>query len=105
MGPSGAGKTTFLTTLSGKVPAGTVTGRVLINGHQTNLSDYRHLVGYVPQEDIMLRMLTVKEILAFNASLRLPNNVSWEDRHDVVNAVIEILGLYGMQHFRRNLIR
>ena len=32
MGPSGAGKTTFLNTLSGKATYGTVTGEVLING-------------------------------------------------------------------------
>lgn len=60
MGPSGAGKTTFLTTLAGKAYYGSQTGKILINGQEGKIQNFRRLLGYVPQEDIMLRTLTVK---------------------------------------------
>lgn len=63
MGPSGGGKSSFLTTLAGKASYGVVSGSVFINGEQGWLTDprYKHLVGFVPQDDIMLRDLTVEE--------------------------------------------
>ncbi len=87
MGPSGAGKTTFLNVLSGKVEK--TNGTLLINGKSEEMHVYRKLVGFVPQEDVMLRMLTVKEILTFQAHLRLPND--HPDKSKVVNKVIEFL--------------
>jgi len=61
MGPSGAGKTTFLTALCGKASYGNLTGEVFINEVPGLLTDakYKHLVGFVPQEDIMMRDLSV----------------------------------------------
>ena len=53
MGPSGAGKTTFLSTLSGKAYYGTTDGTVKINGAISSISDYKKVVGFVPQEDTM----------------------------------------------------
>lgn len=63
MGPSGSGKTSFLTTLVGKAYYGVVSGSVSINGQTGWLTDpqYKHLVGFVPQEDVMMRDLTVEE--------------------------------------------
>ena len=37
------------------------------------------VTGFVPQEDIMIRELTVKEILTFNARMRLPRSVSGKE--------------------------
>jgi len=58
----GAGKTTFLTALCGKASYGTLSGSVTINGEPGLLTDakYKHLVAFVPQEDIMMRDLTVE---------------------------------------------
>ena len=50
MGPSGAGKTTFLSTLSGKVSIGSVLGSVYLNGQQDDISKYKKVMGFVPQE-------------------------------------------------------
>ena len=59
MGPSGAGKTTFLFTLCGKATYGTMEGTLKINGEEATVQDYRSSFGFVPQEDIMLRTMTV----------------------------------------------
>ena len=72
MGPSGAGKTTFMNTLAGKAYYGKRTGQVFINGKPDEISTYKKDTGFVPQEDIMHRNLTVRENLHFNARLRLP---------------------------------
>jgi ABC-type multidrug transport system ATPase subunit len=72
MGPSGAGKTTFITTLTSKAHYGVRTGRVLVNGRDDDLSRYRTLTGFVPQEDVMLHELTAGENLYFSGRARLP---------------------------------
>lgn len=63
MGPSGGGKSSFLTTLAGKASYGVVSGHVFINGQPGWLTDprFKHLVGFVPQDDVMMRDLTVEE--------------------------------------------
>lgn len=63
MGPSGSGKSTLLTTLAGKAAYGTPTGDVYVNGRPGWLTEprFKHLVGFVPQDDIMMRDLTVEE--------------------------------------------
>ena len=49
MGPSGAGKTTFLNTLAGRASYGITTGQVLINEEPGNILPYSDIVGFVPQ--------------------------------------------------------
>lgn len=61
MGPSGAGKTTFLSILAGKVAK--TEGSIRVNGKEQTLSLWKRLIGFVPQEDVMLSELTVREIL------------------------------------------
>jgi len=72
MGPSGAGKTTFMLSLNGYEPP--TTGQVLINGEDlyANFDRFRGLIGYLPQDDIIHSELTVRESLYFTAKLRLP---------------------------------
>ena len=76
VGTSGAGKSTLLDALNGFRPA--THGQVLING--TNLYShfdaYRTELGYVPQDDIMHRELTVYEALDYAAKLRMPADTS-----------------------------
>jgi len=61
MGPSGAGKTTFLSILAGKVAK--TDGSIKVNGKEQTLSLWKKLIGFVPQEDVMLSDLSVREIL------------------------------------------
>ena len=70
MGPSGAGKTTFLSALTGKAPGCVMTGTVLINGKVEPIQAYKKIIGFVPQDDIVHGNLTVEENLWFSARCR-----------------------------------
>jgi len=99
MGPSGAGKSTFLSLLSGKTePTG---GTLAVNGDNSSLKEFRELVGFVPQEDIMLRELTVEENIQHSAMMRLPTKLSHKQKIERVFKVMESLDLV---HIRNNII-
>lgn len=70
MGPSGAGKTTFLNALAGKLCGCQTTGLVLVNGTVQPIQSYKKIIGFVPQDDIVHGNLTVEENLWFSANCR-----------------------------------
>ncbi|EDZ97196.1 MULTISPECIES: FHA domain-containing protein [Limnospira] len=78
VGGSGTGKSTLLKTLLGIQPLSG--GYVYLNGSdlQQNFNIYRTQIGYVPQEDIVHRNLTVDRVLTFAAQLRLPPDTNIE---------------------------
>lgn len=86
VGGSGAGKSTLMRTLLGIDP--TTKGKVYINGDdlRTNFNMYRTQIGYVPQDDIIHRDLTVVEVLTYSAKLRLPPDI---DANAVVETTLE----------------
>lgn len=96
MGPSGAGKTTFLNVLMGKVKR--TSGQLFLNGFECDISAYQKVIGFVPQEDIMLRECTVYENILHNCQIRLPK--SWSDReiNDHARTIIKALDLEHVQH-------
>jgi ABC-type multidrug transport system ATPase subunit/pSer/pThr/pTyr-binding forkhead associated (FHA) protein len=93
LGPSGAGKSTLMDALNGMRPASS--GHVLIN----NLDLYQHLdslkqgIGYVPQDDIIHRELTVYRTLYYVARLRLSRDISASEIDQIVNEVMDVTGL------------
>jgi ABC-type multidrug transport system ATPase subunit len=93
LGPSGAGKSTLMDSLNGMRPASS--GQVLVN----NLDLYQHLeslkqsIGYVPQDDIIHRELTVYRTLYYVARLRLSRDISFAEINQVVSEVMDITGL------------
>ncbi|HEY6968567.1 MAG TPA: FHA domain-containing protein [Candidatus Angelobacter sp.] len=93
LGPSGAGKSTLMDALNGFRPAGQ--GKVLLNDR--NLYEYlavlRSLIGYLPQDDILHRGLTVRECLFYSAKLRLPDDYSDKEIRVRVNDVMRSLDL------------
>uniref|UniRef100_A0A6N2KVQ4 ABC transporter domain-containing protein n=1 Tax=Salix viminalis TaxID=40686 RepID=A0A6N2KVQ4_SALVM len=93
MGPSGAGKTTFLSALAGKATGCTMTGSILINGKNESILSYKKIIGFVPQDDIVHGNLTVEENLRFSARCRLSADMPKADKVLVVERVIEALGL------------
>ncbi|OAY84882.1 putative white-brown complex [Ananas comosus] len=98
MGPSGAGKTTFLNALSGKATGCKMSGLVLINGKVGQIRSYRKIIGFVPQDDIVHGNLTVEENLWFSARCRLSAGMSKADKILVVERVIESLGLQAIRN-------
>eukprot|EP00808_Paulinella_micropora_P019942 g58890.t1 len=97
MGPSGAGKTTLIKMLSGRVDSSPLlSGRVLLNGRKRN-ANFIHQSAYVTQKDHLLPNLTVRETLMFTARLRLPSSVSYDDKVAAVDRVIQQLGLKDCQ--------
>ena len=69
LGPSGAGKSTLLRALAGLAsPEG---GQVLVDGVDIYARHEPPSFGYVPQDDIVHRELTVVQALRFSARLRL----------------------------------
>ncbi|MDT4954698.1 MAG: transport system ATP-binding/permease protein [Acidobacteriota bacterium] len=93
LGPSGAGKSTLMDSMNGMRPA--TSGRVLIN----NLDLYQHLdsikqsIGYVPQDDIIHRELTVYRTLYYVARLRLSRDISTAEIDQIINEVMDVTGL------------
>ena len=59
-----------MSALAGKAPYGSVTGLMFINDHPDSLERYRKVMGYVPQDDVMHRMLTVEENFYYSAQFR-----------------------------------
>jgi ABC-type multidrug transport system ATPase subunit len=97
MGASGAGKTTLLNALSGKIRI--TAGSVKISGVEAeSIRKLTRIVGFVPQADVMLPMLTVREQLRFSAHLRMPRNVHRADVETYVGLILEMLGLDHVQH-------
>ncbi|XP_041022932.1 ABC transporter G family member 24-like isoform X2 [Juglans microcarpa x Juglans regia] len=93
MGPSGAGKTIFLSAVAGKAIGCKMTGLILINGKNESIHSYKKIVGFVPQDDVVHGNLTVEENLWFSAKCRLSTDLSKPDKVLVVERVIEFLGL------------
>jgi ABC-type multidrug transport system ATPase subunit len=93
LGPSGAGKSTLMDALNGMRPA--TSGQVLIN----NLDLYQYLdslkqsIGYVPQDDIIHRELTVYRTLYYVGRLRLSRDVSEQEIDQIVGEVMDVTGL------------
>lgn len=101
MGPSGCGKTTLLATMANKIYGGKVSGQLLINGEPgRSIKSFKSVMAYVPQEDVMHRSLTVREVLQYQAALRLPPSMTVEEREQKVNDVLEILDLRKVAHTR-----
>lgn len=73
VGGSGAGKSTLLKAMNGYQPA--THGQMLIDGIPLypSLDAYRNLMGYVPQDDIIHKVLPVRRALWYAAKLRLPD--------------------------------
>jgi ABC transport system ATP-binding/permease protein len=89
IGESGAGKSTLLKLLAGVTKPSA--GVALVGGEnvENRLSD----IGYVPQFDIVHGRLTAREALDFAAQLRLPADLSGEDRHARVDEILAQLQL------------
>ena len=100
LGGSGAGKTTFVNAINGYEKA---KAEILLN-NEDMYKHYKHMqyeVGFVPQQEMMRGKDTVINTLLDSARLRLPKDVSLEQRRRRVDEVMEI---FGLQPVKNNLV-
>src|SRR5713101_3754464 len=100
VGGSGAGKSTLMDALNGLRPA--QKGLVLYNGqdYYSHLAAFSTQLGYVPQEDIIHRELTVERALYYTAKMRLPEDFT---EAQIKQRIDEVLEDVEMKH-RRDLL-
>ncbi|KAJ3257024.1 hypothetical protein HK103_005008 [Boothiomyces macroporosus] len=96
MGPSGAGKSTFMNLLCGKLSKSF--GNLWINGKEVPLGKFKKIYGFVPQDDIMYRELTVRENILHSARIRSPSSWTHEEIEAHVDAVLDTLNLTDVAH-------
>ncbi len=91
MGGSGSGKTTLISILNGNIIP--QKGSVKINGYSLNSPEAKALIGFVPQDDMLIEELTVYQNLYFTAKLCF-SGMSEEEIDNRVNTTLKDLGLY-----------
>lgn len=93
VGGSGAGKSTILNCLCGYHEPSS--GTVYVNGCDLyrNFDSLKKTIGYVPQADIVYDNLTLEDMLAYTAKLRLPADVSREEREAAIERAIKLVEL------------
>ena len=94
MGGSGVGKSTLLNVLNGNLKP--MMGGVFINGYnlydENEKKELKGVIGYVPQDDLLIEELTVYQNLYYNARLCL-NNFTEQKIGEVVNNILDDLDL------------
>lgn len=80
----------------GKVPR--TGGDLFVNGKQVEMHVYKKVIGYVPQEDIMHKELTVRENILHSARVRLPKSWTPLEIETFVDQIIDALNLTGVKH-------
>jgi ABC transport system ATP-binding/permease protein len=98
VGASGAGKTTLMDALTGFRPV--TSGRVLFRGEDAIAAPavFHDRLGYVPQDDLIHRQLTIEQGLAYTARLRLPEGTSEDAIAWRVDEVLEEVELNERRH-------
>ncbi|KAK4489205.1 hypothetical protein RD792_005000 [Penstemon davidsonii] len=93
MGVSGAGKTTLMDVLAGRKTGGFIEGDIRISGFPKNQETFARISGYCEQTDIHSPQVTVRESLIYSSFLRLPKEVSKEQKIAFVDEVMDLVEL------------
>jgi ABC-type multidrug transport system ATPase subunit/ABC-type multidrug transport system permease subunit len=97
MGISGAGKSTLLNLLNGTLPL--QSGIIYLNGIALNEQSEQlsGLIGYVPQDDLIIEELTVFQNLYYNARMCF-GDLSNDEITDKVNQELKTLDIYDIRN-------
>jgi ABC-type multidrug transport system ATPase subunit len=93
VGPSGAGKTTLLEAIAGIAPATSGSVHFDCVDVYANLSTFRSVLGYVPQDDIIHTDLPLRRTLSYAAQLRLPSSTTANEIDHAVRDALDAVGL------------
>ncbi len=98
LGPSGAGKSTLIEAMNGMRPA--KSGSVRINDLDlySHFDSLKQAIGYVPQDDIIHRELSVYRTLFYVAKLRLSRDVSTSEIKQLIDEILDVTGLVETQN-------
>ncbi|GBG33363.1 ABC transporter G family member 25 [Hondaea fermentalgiana] len=102
LGRSGSGKTTLANLILGRSRkfCDRQYGRVYMNGRPRSLEVILDRVGFVPQDDVLYPELTVEETFRFSAESRLPRTASAAYKDQVLEELLDMLGLRHLRHTR-----
>lgn len=102
LGQSGSGKTTFAYSILGRGQRFCTeeSGKVYLNGREQNLEAFLDRVGFVPQDDVLYRDLTVEETIRFSAGWRLPRALNASTVDHTIEETLSLLELQHIQHER-----
>lgn len=76
-------------------------GVTKVNGVAGNISKYKKIIGYVPQDDIVLPEMTVRENILHSARIRLPSN--WKES-EIQHHVDILLSCLQLSHVKDSLV-
>jgi ABC-type multidrug transport system ATPase subunit len=91
LGASGAGKTTLLNVLSGREKP--TRGHVLVNHQRVDERRMKHVLNYVPQDDVVWTVLTPRELLTYADALLVASGDGGVGRRSRTDALLDQLGL------------
>ena len=94
MGGSGVGKSTLLGIMNGNIHPDE--GSITVNGYPLDAPEARQLIGFVPQDDLLIEELTVYQNLWFTARLCFAR-LSDTDIKERVDDVLKELDLEGIK--------
>lgn len=93
IGGSGAGKTTLMNAISGFEPE--FEGRVFCNGLDLidEFDNFKDIIGYVPQQDIIYENLTLRGMLKYTAKLKMSSDISHQEMEYRIDEVLKTVEL------------
>ena len=99
MGGSGVGKSTLLNVLNGNIPP--EGGKIIVNGYDihSNRKEFKGLIGYVPQQDLLIEELSVYQNLYYNARLCF-KDFSESQIREKVSGTLETLELTSIKELK-----
>ncbi len=99
MGGSGVGKSTLVSILNGSLPINS--GKITINGYDLyqDKEALKGVIGFVPQDDLLIEELTVYQNLYYNAKLCF-SNFTEAEIEKVVEQILLDLDLIGIKSLK-----
>ncbi|XP_057628891.1 ATP-binding cassette sub-family G member 3-like [Chionomys nivalis] len=92
MGPQNGSRSLLLDVLAARKDPRGLSGDILING-KPRPANFTCTSGYVPQNDVVMHTVTVRDNVEFSAALRLPMTMTRDEKRRRINEVLELLHL------------